>query len=52
MLMTLVVFILYGLLAHALRQKVIESPTVQIWLKRTFAVVFLALGVKLALSEN
>jgi len=52
MLMTLVVFILYGLLAHALRQKVIESPTVQIWLKRTFAGVFLALGVKLALSEN
>ena len=52
MLMTFAVFIVYGLLANALRTKVIQSPTVQTWLKRAFAGVFVALSAKLAFSEN
>jgi threonine/homoserine/homoserine lactone efflux protein len=40
MLMTFVIFVVYGLLAHAFRKAVIESPRVQSWLRRGFAVTF------------
>jgi len=52
MAMTLAVFIVYGLLAHAFRRAVIESPRVQGWLRRGFAAAFAGLGVNLALSER
>lgn len=52
MLMTFVVFVAYGLLAHAFRRTVIEAPRVQSWLRRGFAGVFAGLGVHLALSER
>lgn len=52
MLMTFVVFVVYGLLAHAFRRTVIEAPRVQDWLRRGFAGVFAGLGVHLALSER
>ncbi|HMK42753.1 MAG TPA: LysE family translocator [Dissulfurispiraceae bacterium] len=52
MLMTLVVFIVYGLLSHSVRQYVHDSPKILIWLQRSFAVVFAALGAKLALEEH
>lgn len=52
MVMTLVVFVLYGLLAHAFRRSVIESRRVQSWLRRGFASAFAALGANLALSEK
>src|SRR5262249_42580005 len=52
MAMTLVVFIVYGLLAHAFRRAVIESPRVQSWLRRGFAAVFAGLGAQLALSDR
>jgi len=52
MLMTFVVFVVYGLLAHAFRRTVIEAPRVQSWLRRGFAGVFAGLGVQLALSER
>jgi len=52
MAMTFVVFVLYGLLAHAFRQAVIESPRVQAWLRRGFAGAFAGLGVQLAFSER
>ena len=50
MLMTFVVFVAYGLLAHAFRTAVIESPRVQSWLRRSFAATFASLGISLALS--
>ena len=52
MVMTFVVFVAYGLLAHAFRTAVIESPRVQGWLRRSFAAAFAGLGVNLALSEK
>ena len=51
MAMTLVIFILYGLLADAVRRHVVGSPKVVVWMQRAFAAVFAALGVKLALPE-
>jgi threonine/homoserine/homoserine lactone efflux protein len=50
MAMTLAVFVVYGFLAHAFRKAVIESPRVQAWLRRGFAVAFAGLGTNLALS--
>lgn len=52
MVMTFVVFVAYGFLAHAFRTAVIESPRVQIWLRRGFAATFASLGVNLALTER
>ena len=52
MAMTFVVFVVYGVLAHAFRRAVIESPRVQSWLRRGFAATFAGLGAELALSER
>ena len=52
MLMTFCVFVLYGLLAHAFRQSVMESHRVQTWLRRGFALSFAGLGVQLASSTQ
>jgi len=52
MAMTLGVFVAYGLLAHAFRHAVIESPRVQAWLRRGFAAAFVGLGANLAWSEK
>lgn len=52
MVMTFVVFVIYGLLADAFRKAVIESPRVQAWLRRSFAAAFAGLGVQLALAEK
>ena len=52
MTMTFAVFVAYGLLAHAFRRAVIESPRVQSWLRRGFAAAFACLGTQLALSER
>ena len=52
MLMTFGVFIVYGLLAHAFRQSVIESRRVQGWLRRGFALTFAGLGFELASSTQ
>jgi len=52
MVMTLAVFVVYGLLAHAFRKAVIESPRVQAWLRRGFASAFAGLGLNLALAER
>jgi threonine/homoserine/homoserine lactone efflux protein len=52
MAMTFVVFVVYGFVAHAFRQLVIESARVQRWLRYSFAAAFAALGVKLAASER
>ena len=49
---TFVVFLAYGLVAHALRRHVLGSPRVQAWLRRSFAAAFAALGAKLALADR
>ncbi|WP_030675662.1 LysE family translocator [Streptomyces cellulosae] len=48
MLVTLVVFVGYGLLAASVRHHVTGRPRVMAWLRRTFAVSFVALGARLA----
>jgi threonine/homoserine/homoserine lactone efflux protein len=52
MAMTLLVFVVYGFVAHAFRRLVIESATVQRWLRYSFAAAFAGLGAKLAMSEK
>lgn len=52
MLMTLVVFIGYGLLANQFRHWVTQSQRAGVVLQRLFAASFAALGVKLALTEH
>jgi threonine/homoserine/homoserine lactone efflux protein len=52
MAMTFGVFVVYGLLAHAFRRAVVESPQVQAWLRRGFASAFAGLGAQLAVSER
>ena len=52
MAMTFGVFVAYGLLAHAFRKAVVESPRVQAWLRRGFASAFAGLGTQLALSDR
>ena len=52
MLLTLVVFVVYGLLAAALRGQIAARPRVLTWLRRAFAGVFVALGARLALADR
>ena len=52
MLMTLVVFVLYGLFAAKVRDHVVSRPKVMAWLRRAFAGGFALLGAKLAFAER
>ncbi len=52
MLMTFAVFVVYGLLAAAIRDHVISRPLVLTWMRRTFAAAFVALGARLALADR
>ena len=52
MAMTFGVFVLYGVAAHVFRRAVIDSPTVQAWLRRGFSAAFAGLGINLALSDR
>ena len=52
MLMTFVVFVAYGLVAHGFRRLVVDSDRVQNWLRFGFVTAFAGLGAKLALSEK
>lgn len=52
MAMTIIIFICYGLSASLLRQKVLDSPKILKAIRWCFASVFMALGVRLALSER
>ncbi len=49
--MTLVLFVLYGVFAAAMRDQVISRPRVLAWMRRVFAGSFIALGAKLALAR-
>jgi len=52
MLMTFVVFAIYGLLASLVREHLISRPSVMTWMRRSFAGAFVALAAKLALVER
>ena len=52
MLVTFVVFALYGLFAAAMRAHVISRPAIMTWMRRTFAAAFVLLGLRLALTER
>ena len=52
MLMTLVVFILYGLFAHGIGSRITQSPQLIRWLQRGFAACFAGLAIKLVLTEQ
>lgn len=52
MLMTLAVFALFGLFAAAIRGQVISRPAIMVWMRRSFAAAFVALGARLALTER
>jgi threonine/homoserine/homoserine lactone efflux protein len=52
MLITLVVFAVYGLFAAAVRDRVIRRPRVVVWMRRLFAGSFVALSAKLAVTRQ
>ena len=52
MLLTFVVFAVYGMFAAAVRNHVISRPQVLTWMRRTFAGAFAALGAKLAFADR
>jgi threonine/homoserine/homoserine lactone efflux protein len=52
MLLTFVVFVGYGVFAASVRNHIISRPRVLMWMRRTFAGAFAALGIKLAISER
>ena len=52
MAITLIVFILYGITANSVRRYIVNSPDVVVWLQRSFAAAFAALGIRLALTEQ
>jgi threonine/homoserine/homoserine lactone efflux protein len=52
MAMTFGVFALYGVFAASVRHQVIARPRLLLWMRRSFAAAFVALGAKLALTER
>jgi threonine/homoserine/homoserine lactone efflux protein len=52
MAMTFAVFVLYGLFAASVRDRVITRPKVLAWLRRSFAAGFAVLGARLAFAER
>ena len=52
MALTLIIFILYGISANGFRKHVVNSPKAVVWIQRSFAATFAALGLKLALTDQ
>jgi threonine/homoserine/homoserine lactone efflux protein len=52
MAMTFAVFVIYGLFAASVRDRIVTRPKVMTWLRRAFAGGFAALGLRLALAER
>lgn len=52
MVLTLVVFAAYGVLAAVVREYVISNAVVQNWLRRSFAIAFVALAAQLAFAQR
>ena len=49
---TLLVFLIYGLLASQARERIISRPRAMSWIRRAFAASFVALAARLALTER
>jgi threonine/homoserine/homoserine lactone efflux protein len=52
MVLTFAIFIVYGLFAAAVRRHIISRPRILIWMRRTFAAAFVALGARLAFANR
>jgi threonine/homoserine/homoserine lactone efflux protein len=52
MLITFVIFGIYGAFAAAVREQIITRPRVLAWMRRVFAGSFVALGAKLAFTRQ
>ncbi len=52
MALTLVIFVIYGICAGTLRDRILSRPRVMAWIGRVFAASFALLGVKLALTNR
>jgi threonine/homoserine/homoserine lactone efflux protein len=52
MTMTFAVFVVYGLFAASVRDRIVTRPRAMTWLRRAFAGGFAALGARLALAER
>jgi threonine/homoserine/homoserine lactone efflux protein len=52
MVMTFLVFVVYGVFAASVRRHVTSRPRVLAWMRRVFAAAFVALGARLALAER
>jgi threonine/homoserine/homoserine lactone efflux protein len=52
MAMTFAVFVVYGLFAAGVRDRIVTWPKAMTWLRRAFAGGFAALGARLALAER
>jgi len=52
MTLTLIVFVVYGVAAAAVRDRVLARPRVMTWVRRTFAGAFVALGARLAVTDR
>ena len=52
MVMTFAVFVLYGLFAASVRDRIVTKPRVMTWLRRAFAGSFAVLGARLAFAER
>ena len=52
MLLTFVVFAVYGVFAAGVRQHVVSRPAVMAWMRRAFAGSFVVLGARLAFTSR
>lgn len=52
MLITFVVFAIYGIFAASVRNHIMTRPRVLTWMRRSFAAAFVALGAKRAFTER
>jgi threonine/homoserine/homoserine lactone efflux protein len=52
MAMTFAVFVVYGLFAAFVRDRIVTRPKAMTWLRRAFAGGFAALGARLAFAER
>jgi threonine/homoserine/homoserine lactone efflux protein len=52
MLLTFVVFAVYGVLAASVRRRILERPRVLTGLRRSFAALLVLLGLRLAIAER
>ncbi|SIQ01858.1 hypothetical protein SAMN05880590_101801 [Rhizobium sp. RU35A] len=51
MAITFAVFVLYGLCAASVRDRILSRPAVMAGLRRGFAAAFVGLGIKLATAD-